>query len=84
MDLVRDSVSAQSRTGPKPMFVNNYFVGDNNWRTAARGTPDTVRQPDDSKNRSSIAVDGSFPFGGRGQASMVRANGYFENESHGQ
>ena len=56
MDLVRDSVSAQSRTGPKPMFMNNYFVGDNNWRTAARGTPDTVRQPDDSTNRSSIAV----------------------------
>ena len=37
MDLVRDSVSAQARTGPKPMFVNNYFVGDNNWRTVARG-----------------------------------------------
>ena len=57
MDLVRDSVSAQAKTGPKPMFVNNYFVGDNNWRTAARETPDTMRQPDKSKNRSSIAVE---------------------------
>ena len=30
IDLVRDSVSAQAKNGPKPMFVNNYFVGDNN------------------------------------------------------
>ena len=56
MDLVRDSVSAQARTGPKPMFVNNYFVGDNNWRTVAGEKPDAMRQPDESKNRSSIAV----------------------------
>ena len=40
MDLVRDSVSAQAKNGPKPMFVNNYFVGDNNWRATARETPD--------------------------------------------
>ena len=56
MDLVRDSVSAQAKTGPKPMFVNNYFVGDNNWRTVAREKPNAVRQTDESKNRSSIAV----------------------------
>ena len=56
MDLVRDSVSAQAKNGPKPMFVNNYFVGDNNWRTTAREPPDERRQPDESKNRSSIAV----------------------------
>ena len=56
MDLVRDSVSAQARTGPKPMFVNNYFVGDNNWRTVAREKPAAMRQTDESKNRSSIAV----------------------------
>ena len=56
MDLVRDSVSAQAKNGPKPMFVNNYFVGDNNWRTTARETSDERRQPDESKNRSSIAV----------------------------
>ena len=42
MDLVRDSVTAQARTGPKPMFVNNYFVGDNNWRTVAREKPDVM------------------------------------------
>ena len=56
MDLVRDSVSAQAKSGSKPMFVNNYFVGDNNWRATAREMPDERRQPDESKNRSSIAV----------------------------
>ena len=56
MDLVRDSVSAQAKNGPKPMFVNNYFVGDNNWRATARELPDERRQPNESKNRSSIAV----------------------------
>ena len=56
MDLVRDSVSAQAKNGPKPMFVNNYFVGDNNWRATARETPDERRQSDELKNRSSIAV----------------------------
>ena len=56
MDLVWDSVSAQAKNGPKPMFVNNYFVGDNNWRATAREPPDERRQPDESKNRSSIAV----------------------------
>ena len=56
MDLVRDSVSAQAKNGPKPMFVNNYFVGDNNWRTTAREPPDERRQSDESKNRSSIVV----------------------------
>ena len=56
MDLVRDSVSAQAKNGPKPMFVNNYFVGDNNWRTTAGERLHQVRQSDESKNRSSIAV----------------------------
>ena len=50
MDLVRDSVSAQARTGPKPMFVNNYFVGDNNWRTVTREKSDAMRQIDESRN----------------------------------
>ena len=56
MDLVRDSVSAQAKNGPKPMFVNNYFVGDNNWRATARELPNERRQPNELKNRSSIAV----------------------------
>ena len=56
MDLVRDSVTAQARTGPKPMFENNYFVGDNNWRTVAKEKPDVMRQINESRNRSSIAV----------------------------
>ena len=38
------------------MFVNNYFVGDNNWRATAIEPPDERRQSDESKNRSSIAV----------------------------
>ena len=38
------------------MFVNNYFVGDNNWRTLAKEKPDAMRQIDESRNRSSIAV----------------------------
>ena len=42
MDLVRDSVSSQTRSGPKPMFVNNYFVGDNNWRSVPRGNTDSI------------------------------------------
>ena len=56
MDLVRDSVSAQAKNAPKPMFVNNYFVGDNNWRTTAGERPHQVQLSDESKNRSSIAV----------------------------
>ena len=56
MDLVRDSVSAQAKNAPKPMFVNNYFVGDNNWRTTAGERHHQVRLSDESKNRSSIAV----------------------------
>ena len=28
-NLVKDSVSAQVRDGIRPMFVNNYYVGDN-------------------------------------------------------
>ena len=50
MDIVRDSVSAQTRRGPKPMFVNNYFVGDNNWRTVPRDHPDLVRHSDESRS----------------------------------
>ena len=65
MNLVRDSVSAQARTGPKPMFVNNYFVGDNNWRTVAREMPNAMRQTDESKNRSSIAVQTAVSLRGK-------------------
>ena len=66
MDLVRDSVSAQAKNGPKPMFVNNYFVGDNNWRATAREPPDERRQSDESKNRSSIAVQTAVSLLGEG------------------
>ena len=56
MELVRDSVSAQAKNAPKPMFVNNYFVGDNNWRTTTGDRPHQVRLSDESKNQSSIVV----------------------------
>ena len=36
VDLVRDSVAAQAQRQPKPMFVNNYYVGDNSWRPGTR------------------------------------------------
>ena len=52
MDIVRDSVSAQTRRGPKPMFVNNYFVGNNNWRTVPK---DNARL--DTTHRTSREVD---------------------------
>ena len=42
MNIVRESVSAQTRSEPKPMFVNNYFVGDNNWRSVPRGNTDSI------------------------------------------
>ena len=62
MDLVRDSVSALAQTGPKPMFVNNYFVGDNNWRTVAKEKPDSTRHTDELRNRSSTAVQTAVSF----------------------
>ena len=31
-NLVKDGVLAQMRDGIRPMFVNNYYVGDNSWR----------------------------------------------------
>ena len=41
-NLVKDSVSAHGREGIRPMFVNNYYVGDNSWR------PETTEK--DNKN----------------------------------
>ena len=62
MDLVRDSVSSQTRSGPKPMFVNNYFVGDNNWRSVPRVNSDSMRHCDESKSRSSTGVQTAVSF----------------------
>ena len=61
MDLVRESVSSQARTGVKPMFMNNYFVGDNNWRTNAG---DSTRHVNESRSRSSTAVQTAVSFFG--------------------
>ena len=62
MDLVRDSISSQTRTGPKPMFVNNYFVGDNNWRSVPRESTDSMRHHDKSRSRSSTGVQTAVSF----------------------
>ena len=56
-NLVKDSISAQVRDGIRPMFVNNYYVGDNSWRP---GVPEentkAAQQIEASTNRSSTAV----------------------------
>ena len=56
-NLVKDSVSAQVRDGIRPMFVNNYYVGDNSWRPGVtEGSTKTAQQIDTSNNRSNMAV----------------------------
>ena len=60
-NLVKDSVSAQVREGIKPMFVNNYYVGDNSWRPGAtEGNTKTAQQIDASTNQSNTAVQTAF------------------------
>ena len=55
-ELVRDSVSAQIKAGCRPMFVNNYYVGDNNWRTNPTEAQNPVKEIDTSTNRTTTAV----------------------------
>ena len=56
-NLVKDSISAQVRDGIRPMFVNNYYVGDNSWRPGVtEGSTKTAQQINASNNRSSTAV----------------------------
>ena len=56
-NLVKDSISAQVRDGIRPMFVNNYYVGDNSWRPGVtEENTKAARQINVSTNRSSTAV----------------------------
>ena len=56
-NLVKDSISAQVRDGIRPMFVNNYYVGDNSWRPGVtEENTKAARQIDALTNRSSTAV----------------------------
>ena len=56
-NLVKDSVSAQVRDGIRPMFVNNYNVGDNSWRPGVtEENTKAARQIDASTKQSSMAV----------------------------
>ena len=62
MEIVRNSVSSQNRKDLKPMFVNNFFAGDNNWRTVPQVTPETARHFDESKSRASTGVQTAVSF----------------------
>ena len=54
---MKDSVSAQVRKEIRPMFVNNYYVGDNSWRPGAtEGNTKTALQIDTSTNQSNTVV----------------------------
>ena len=60
IDLVRDSVATQARKETKPMFVNNYFVGDNSWRP---GTGEKLmRHVNESRSQASTAVQTAVSF----------------------
>ena len=56
-NLVKDSITAHVREGIRPMFVNNYYVGDNSWKPGAtEGNTKTTQEVDTSTNRSNMAV----------------------------
>ena len=55
-DFVRDNFSVQAKDGYRPMFVNNYYVGDNSWRTAPAEVQNSTTGVDTSTNRTSAAV----------------------------
>ena len=56
-NLVKDSVSAHGREGIRPMFVNNYYVGDNSWRPETTEKDNKKLQGIDTlTNRSHTAV----------------------------
>ena len=62
MEIVRNSVSSQNQKDLKPMFVNNFFAGDNNWRTVPQTTSETARHSDESRNRASTGVQTAVSF----------------------
>ena len=92
MEIVRNSVSAQNRKDLKPMFVNNFFAGDNNWRTVPQVfKSDTVRHFNESKNRTSTGVQTAVSFLGEEdnnsnvlQAGLARVKSMVSNEADGK
>ena len=89
MDLVRDSVSTQSRVGLKPMFVNNYYAGDNNWRTVPRNSVETQRHSDESRSKASTAVQTAVSLLGEEnsttlQTGLARVKSMSTNETEGK
>ena len=84
MEIVRNGVSAQNRKDLKPMFVNNFFAGDNNWRTEAHNAG-TGRHSDESRSRMSTGVpDSRFLLGRRGQEFEHSTGGPCQSEVHGR
>ena len=56
-NLVKDSVMAHVREGIRPMFMNNYYVGDNSWKpSATEGNTKATQEVDMSTNRSHMVV----------------------------
>ena len=56
-NLVKDSIMAHVREGIRPMFVNNYYVGDNSWKPGAtEGNTKATQEVDTLTNRSNMAV----------------------------
>ena len=41
-EVVRDSVTAQTKSTTRPMFMNNVFVGDNSWKPGVQDKPTVV------------------------------------------
>ena len=84
MDIVRDSVSAQNGRGSKPMFVNNYFAGDNNWRTVPQNNSEVQRHSDESRSRASTGVQTAVSFlGEEGKSSSTLQAGLTRVKSMG-
>ena len=85
MEIVRNSVSSQNQKDLKPMFVNNFFAGDNNWRTVPQTT---ARHSDESRSRASTGVQTAVSFLGEEdkssnflQAGLARVKSMVSNEA---
>ena len=53
-ELVRDRICAQAKEGVRPMFINNYYVGNNSWRPGGPEVKVNSRRNGDTLiNRSS-------------------------------
>ena len=64
---MKDSITAHVREGIRPIFVNNYYVGDNSWKPGATdGNTKTTQEVDTSTNQSNMAVQTAISSLGEG------------------